>query len=58
LLEGEISENFYKRDPRTGLPFGWIKIMKESIASSLYTFATTRMLSDYVNQMYRPAGLA
>ena len=56
LLEGEVTKKFYAG--RAGaVSKEWLNIMKESIASSLFTFATTRMLSDYVEQMYGEAGL-
>jgi starch phosphorylase len=56
LLEGEVTKKFYS-GRTSGEPKEWIQIMKNSIASSIFTFATTRMLSDYVDQMYRESGL-
>jgi starch phosphorylase len=58
LLEGDVAAKFYSHQSGSKLPVEWVKIMRESIGSSLYTFATTRMLSDYVTTMYRKAGKA
>lgn len=57
LLEKEVSVSFYERSPDLPYSERWVKMMKDSIRTSLFTFSTTRMLSDYMAQMYRPAGL-
>ncbi|HVM29396.1 MAG TPA: alpha-glucan family phosphorylase [Candidatus Limnocylindrales bacterium] len=54
LLEDEIVPAYYGRD-ETGLPRGWIELMKASMASTLWQFSTTRMLEEYVEQLYLPA---
>lgn len=59
LLEEEIVPRYYERDPQTGLPLGWIELMKNSITSTIYRFSAARMLRDYAEQLYLPAaGLA
>ena len=55
LLEDEIVPTFYERDDE-GLPRRWLDYMKEGIASTIWQFSTTRMLEEYVEQLYLPAG--
>jgi starch phosphorylase len=57
LLEDEIIPRYYQRDER-GLPSAWVDLMRRSMASALWRFSTTRMLHDYVEAMYLPAGQA
>ena len=54
LLENEIVPMYYERDA-DGLPRRWLDLMKESIASTIWNFSTTRMLEQYVEQLYVPA---
>jgi starch phosphorylase len=54
LLEDKIVPLFYKRDAN-GLPVGWIKVMKASIATVTPRFSTARMVRDYTEQAYLPA---
>jgi starch phosphorylase len=54
LLEEEIIPLYYQRD-RTGVPHGWIHMVKEAIDSIVPRFCTRRMLKEYVEQMYIPA---
>jgi glycogen phosphorylase len=54
LLETEIVPAFYERD-RAGLPKRWLELMKESMASTIWQFSTSRMLREYVEQLYLPA---
>ncbi len=54
LLEEEVVPLFYRRD-ESGLPGGWLQMVKESICSIGPNFCTTRMLHDYTTQMYLPA---
>ncbi|MBI2852202.1 MAG: alpha-glucan family phosphorylase [Chloroflexi bacterium] len=51
LLEKEVVPLFYKQD-RSGIPHGWIGMMKESIASILPFFNSRRMVKEYVDGMY------
>ena len=51
LLEQEIVPLFYMRDER-GLPSGWLKRVRESMAQLTPRFSANRMLVDYVESMY------
>jgi glycogen phosphorylase len=57
LLEEEIVPLYYERG-KDGLPTAWVDLMRRSMASTLWRFSTTRMLHDYVEQMYIPAAAA
>lgn len=57
LLEQEIVPRWYERDAN-GLPRAWLATMRESIRSSMWRFSTTRMLEEYVEQLYLPAARA
>ncbi len=57
LLEEEIVPRYYERDA-DGLPVAWVDLMRRSMASTIWRFSTTRMLHDYVEQMYLPAAEA
>jgi len=54
LLEQEIVPKYYDRDA-SGLPNGWVDLMRRSMASTIWRFSTTRMLHDYIEKMYLPA---
>jgi glycogen phosphorylase len=54
LLEQQILPAFYERDDRE-LPASWIEMMRHSIAELGVRFDTTRMVREYVEQMYLPA---
>ncbi|MEX2546395.1 MAG: alpha-glucan family phosphorylase [Chloroflexota bacterium] len=54
LLETEIVPSYYERD-KAGLPLRWLELMKESMASTIWQFSTSRMLHEYVEQLYLPA---
>ncbi len=56
LLEEEIVPRYYERD-RDDLPTGWLSLMRESISSTIWKFSTTRMLQEYTEQLYLPAGV-
>jgi glycogen phosphorylase len=51
VLENQVVPRFYDQD-HGGVPHEWVKMVKESIASILPNFCTTRMLKDYVRKMY------
>lgn len=51
LLEEEIVPLFYDRD-RSGVPHGWISMVKESIRSTVPHFCARRMLKEYTERMY------
>ena len=57
LLEEEIAPAYFERD-NEGLPRRWLKLMKESMASTIWQFSTTRMLEEYAEQLYLPAARA
>jgi starch phosphorylase len=54
LLEQEIVPSFYTRSS-DGLPRGWLKVMKRSIATCCPVFNTNRMVQDYVEKEYWPS---
>ncbi|MFA6107705.1 MAG: alpha-glucan family phosphorylase [Candidatus Latescibacterota bacterium] len=53
LLESEVVPLFYDRDAE-GLPRGWIRRMKETIAALVPVFSTHRMVREYVETIYLP----
>ena len=55
LLQDEIVPLYYERDAQ-GIPHGWITMMKEAITSSIYDFSSHRMVQDYTDKAYIPAG--
>jgi starch phosphorylase len=57
LLEDEIVPLWYDRDEH-GRPAGWLGRMRRAIGSALWQFSTSRMLVEYVEQLYLPAGAA
>jgi starch phosphorylase len=52
-LENEIVPLYYRTD-ENNVPRQWIQIMKESIATCAPRFSTTRMVKQYVSEMYDP----
>ena len=54
LLEDEVVPRYYDRDA-TGVPRGWLDVMRRSMATTLWRFGTTRMLQEYVERLYLPA---
>ena len=54
LLENEIVPMYYERDKK-GLPKRWLQMMRNSMSSTIWEFSTSRMLQEYVEQLYRPA---
>jgi starch phosphorylase len=56
LLEEEIVPLWYDRDAQ-GLPARWLARMRRAIGSALWQFSTSRMLVEYVEQMYLPAAV-
>jgi starch phosphorylase len=57
LLEEEIVPLWFDRDEH-GRPAGWLGRMRRAIGSALWQFSTSRMLVEYVEQLYLPAGAA
>jgi starch phosphorylase len=55
-LENEIIPLFYKRG-KDNLPHDWIKKMKTSMQTLCPVFNTDRMVMEYTEKFYKPAGL-
>jgi starch phosphorylase len=58
-LEEKIVPLYYERDEML-IPRNWVKLMKESIRSVAPTYGASRMVKDYVDQLYvqKPKELA
>ena len=54
ILEEEILPRYYARDGN-GIPPDWLAVMRRAMATSLWQFATTRMLREYTERLYLPA---
>jgi len=54
LLEQQIVPLYYNTDS-SGVPHGWIHVVKEAIRSVAPGFSARRMLKSYIEQMYVPA---
>ena len=55
LLEEEIVPRYYERD-EDGMPMDWVEPMRRVDRDvRIWQFSTTRMLHEYVEQMYLPA---
>jgi starch phosphorylase len=54
ILEQELIPAYYDRDA-DGLPAKWAQLMRNSIASTIWRFSTSRMLHEYVERLYVPA---
>jgi len=53
ILENEVIPLFFSRDQK-GVPNGWVKYVKNSIAQIVPEFTTRRMINDYFNRFYYP----
>jgi starch phosphorylase len=54
MLEKEIIPLYYDQT-LTGISHGWLKVVKESIATILPRFSSERMMREYAEKMYAPA---
>ena len=54
LLENEIVPLYYAMD-RSGVPHGWVSMVKEAIRSVMPVFCARRMVKEYTERMYIPA---
>ena len=54
LLEDEIVPLFYAQDAG-GVSLGWARMARRSIETLTPKFSATRMLGDYISDLYRPA---
>ncbi|MFC1914015.1 alpha-glucan family phosphorylase [Chloroflexota bacterium] len=57
LLEEQVVPLYYNRN-RNGLPHSWVSMVKRSISTIMPAFNARRMLKEYCEQMYLPAGKA
>ncbi|MGD8853611.1 MAG: DUF3417 domain-containing protein, partial [Gammaproteobacteria bacterium] len=57
LLEEEVIPAFYQRDA-SGIPLGWVRRMRESMARLTGRFSTNRMAREYTESYYLPAASA
>jgi len=57
LLEREVIPEFYTRD-ENGIPTGWVKRMRESMARLTPRFSADRAVREYTEQHYLPAATA
>jgi glycogen phosphorylase len=57
LLYDEVVPSFYDRDAH-GVPPAWIRLVKASLRTNGPAFSATRMLRDYVQQIYATPTLA
>ncbi len=53
LLEEELVPSFFGRD-KDGVPQSWVARMRHCLETLPATFSTDRMVSDYLQQAYRP----
>jgi starch phosphorylase len=54
LIETAVAPRFYERDA-AGLPARWIEMVRHTISSLGPKVLATRMVADYVNELYAPA---
>ena len=54
ILEEELIPAYYEHDEE-GIPARYVQLMRNSIASTVWRFSTTRMLHQYVERLYLPA---
>ncbi|MBO0842622.1 MAG: alpha-glucan family phosphorylase [Nocardioides sp.] len=57
LIEHEIAPRFYDRSA-DGLPIRWLEMMRRTLTSLGPKVLATRMVGDYVHQLYAPAAAA
>ena len=54
MIEDEILPLYFDRSAE-GVPEGWVRAMKNSIATLAWRFSAARMVRDYLAQCYLPA---
>ena len=57
ILEEQVIPLYYTRD-RDGIPRGWIQVIKDSIRTVAPQFCARRMVKEYMELSYAPAGSA
>jgi glycogen phosphorylase len=55
ILEDQVVPLYYERNNKLGYSEGWVRMAKESIASLMPRFNSTRMVREYVERFYAPA---
>ena len=55
LLETEVVPLYYDRDP-AGIPSKWLGVAKQAIRTAAPRFSARRMVKEYVERFYLPAG--
>jgi glycogen phosphorylase len=58
LIEHQVATRFYDRDQTTGLPQRWLEMVRHTFSSLGPKVQATRMVADYVRQLYVPAARA
>jgi starch phosphorylase len=58
LIEHQVAPRFYDRDQSSGLPHRWLEMVRHTLASLGPKVQATRMVTDYVRQLYVPAARA
>ncbi|GAA4345596.1 alpha-glucan family phosphorylase [Angustibacter luteus] len=58
LIEGQVAPRFYARDEESGLPGRWLEMVSHTLRSLGPKVLATRMVRDYVEQLYTPAARA
>jgi starch phosphorylase len=56
LLEEEVVPSFFSRDA-AGMPGAWMELVVHNLSSVPTVFNTDRMVTDYVDQAYRPLAM-
>jgi glycogen phosphorylase len=51
ILEDKVIPLYYQQD-RSGIPHGWVKMIKESICSIMPRFSACRMVQEYTEKLY------
>ena len=54
LLEEEVVPSWYERGA-DGVPRAWVTRMTRAVSSTIWRFSTSRMLEQYVEELYLPA---
>ena len=54
LIEHQVSPRFYDRDP-SGIPVRWVQMVRHTLRSLVPKVLATRMVRDYVHELYAPA---
>jgi starch phosphorylase len=57
LIEGSVAPRFYDRDTR-GLPTRWLEMVRQTFRSLGPKVLASRMVADYVQQLYVPAAVS